>query len=178
MWLHEAGGRCHEGSQVQISLWPQTREDRTGHESADIGRTGFMSTTGVSSIASIRPTRSLPCPIFRTLTRCNPNGLGRSGDRVENTPVSGRDASPLGRTFSTFLRARCSQVMIMISSPTCIRCRAFLYEGSTSIKGAPSRLCRGAASRPLKSERMNPIGLIRKCLCFVSPFDCRLLVLA
>ena len=41
MWLHEAGGRCHEGSQVQISLWPQTREDRTVHESADIGRTGF-----------------------------------------------------------------------------------------------------------------------------------------
>lgn len=26
MWLHEAGDCCHERSQVQISLWPQTRE--------------------------------------------------------------------------------------------------------------------------------------------------------
>ena len=42
-----------------------------------------MSMTGVPSIASMRPICSLSCVIFKTFTRCSPNGLGRSGDLGE-----------------------------------------------------------------------------------------------
>jgi len=134
---------------------------RSVYDSADPD-TGLMSTTGVPSIASIGPTYRRPGFIFKTFTRWSPSGLGRCGDRVENTPVTGRDRSFRGWTLITSLSARCSQVITMISSPTCIRCRAFLYQGSTSIRasGAPSKPCRGVSSRRFNSERMYPIGLI------------------
>src|SRR5258705_7195032 len=68
-------------------------------ESADVDSTGLRSTTGVPSIASIGPTLTLVPAISRTVTRCRPNGLGRSGDRVAKTPVRGLAWSLRGCVF-------------------------------------------------------------------------------
>ena len=58
-----------------------------------------MSATGVPSIASIGPTLIRFPTISRTVTRCNPNGFGLSGDRVEKTPASGELRSLRGMDF-------------------------------------------------------------------------------
>jgi hypothetical protein len=44
--------------------------------------------------------------ISRTVTRCSPNGFGRWGDRVVNTPASGTSGSPRGCTSGTSRSAR------------------------------------------------------------------------
>ena len=46
-----------------------------------------MSTTGVPSMASIGPMCSRRPSIACTFTVCSPSGFGRSGERVENTPL-------------------------------------------------------------------------------------------
>src|SRR5581483_6811295 len=51
--------------------------------------TGLMSRIGVSSSASRLFTRIRGPSISKTSTRCSPIGLGRSGERVLNTPCSG-----------------------------------------------------------------------------------------
>jgi len=62
--------------------------------------TGLMSRTGVPSIASKLRTVSDPFATDSIVTACRPIGFGRSGDRVEKTPVSGRLKSPRGWTVS------------------------------------------------------------------------------
>ena len=64
--------------------------ERSGYPSAQSTRTGLTSTTGVPSMASIGPIRNRVPEISRTVTRCSPNGFGRCGDRVVNTPASER----------------------------------------------------------------------------------------
>ena len=81
-----------------------------------------MSATGVPSIASIGAIPIRLPTILRTVTRCNPSGFGRSGDRVEKTPVIGELSSPRGCTFSVSRPASCNQVTIMISCPTTMPC--------------------------------------------------------
>ena len=51
--------------------------------------TGFTSTTGVPSTASRSLTRTRSPSTSSTRTGCIPIGLGRSGERVLNTPCSG-----------------------------------------------------------------------------------------
>jgi hypothetical protein len=51
--------------------------------------TGLTSSTGVPSTASIGPTRREPGAVCVTVTGWMPIGLGRCGDRVLKTPVSG-----------------------------------------------------------------------------------------
>lgn len=122
-----------------------------------------MSTTGVASSASIGPTRSRFPAISLSVTRCNPSGLGRSGERVAKTPVSGLLASERGCTFSTLRRARCSQVMMMISSPALKPSRHFAANGwiSSQASGAPSEACLGASLRCFRDERITPTA--RSC---------------
>src|SRR5258707_1162171 len=50
---------------------------------SDDGTTGFMSITGVPSIASMGPRCRRVASMASTLVRCRPMGLGRAGDRVE-----------------------------------------------------------------------------------------------
>jgi hypothetical protein len=130
------------------------------HESIDSRSTGFMSATGVPSIASIGPILTRLPTISRTVTRCSPSGFGLSRDRVEKMPVSGELLSPRRSTFSLSRRASCNQVTIMISSPTTMPCNPSSKQGliSSQASGAPSGPCRGASPRHFKSERMNPIG--------------------
>ena len=68
-------------------------------------RTGFMSMTGVPSMASSGRTRifififtsaSFFAIISSISTRCSPIGFGLSGDLVEKTPFNGIFGSPLG----------------------------------------------------------------------------------
>jgi hypothetical protein len=57
-------------------------------ESSDCWSSGLISTTGVPSMASIGPTlRKFPF-LAKTETRCRPNGLGLSGERVPKKPPS------------------------------------------------------------------------------------------
>src|SRR6266404_7575575 len=90
------------------------------HSSHVFVNTGLTSTTGVPSIASSGATRNFNPSISSTFTRCNPNGFGRSGDRVANTPISGLFLSAPGCTFITLRRPSCSQVIKIISSPVAI----------------------------------------------------------
>jgi len=86
--------------------------------------------------------------------------LGRSGDRVANTPVSGRLGSDRGWTFRVSRRARCNQVRTMTSSPTANPSSACATDGRTSSQasGAPSEPCFGALLRSLILDRSTPIG--------------------
>jgi Ricin-type beta-trefoil lectin domain-like len=80
--------------------------------------TGLRSTMGVPSIASRPSTSSQRLRVtLRTFARCKPIGLGRSGERVANTPESGFLASPRGCTFRTERRDSWSQVKIQMSWP-------------------------------------------------------------
>lgn len=56
----------------------------------------MTSTPGVPSMASIGPIRNRVPEISRTVTRWSPNGFGRSGEHVANTPASGFPGSPRG----------------------------------------------------------------------------------
>src|SRR5512134_1290713 len=65
------------------------------------GKTGFISITGVPSIASKGSTRKrLDSAIFNTWTRCRPIGFGRSGERVAKTPFNGFCGTSRGCTRS------------------------------------------------------------------------------
>jgi hypothetical protein len=92
-----------------------------------------MSTTGVPSIASSGPTFSLRPAISRTVTRCNPEGFGLSGDMVPKTPVSGRLFTSLGCSVKRSRRASCNQVTTMISWPTSIPWCPSTRDGASSI---------------------------------------------
>ena len=70
------------------------------YASADCRSTGFISTTGVPSMASIGPTFNLFTVISKTATRCRPSGFGLSADRVEKTPAIGLLFSLRGCTFN------------------------------------------------------------------------------
>src|SRR5213596_1971580 len=93
----------------------------------------------------------------RIRTRCNPIGLGRSGERVVNTPCSGLAGSPLGWTVSTSRRARSSHFSTITSSPTCKSRSPSLNRASktSQASGEPSLPCRPpdrrAETRPNRS---------------------------
>ena len=98
-----------------------------------------MSITGVPSIASSashEQPRPLDLPI---LARCNPSGLGRSGERVAKTPVSGRFGRFRGRTCVTLRSAWWNHVIRITSSPAAMRCSAGASSAasSTHASGAP-----------------------------------------
>jgi hypothetical protein len=99
-----------------------------------------MSMTGVPSIVSIGPIRRR-LPTFRfTVTGWMPIGLGRSGERVAKTPMSGRDGFFRGRTSSTSRRPWCSHDRTINRSPTAIPASALVNASLTSSQasGAPS----------------------------------------
>jgi hypothetical protein len=73
--------------------------------------------TGVPSIASSGPTRIRCFSTASTRTRWSPTGFGRSGERVEKTPVSGREGSLRGWTSRTDRSASWNQVRTRSSSP-------------------------------------------------------------
>ncbi len=118
-----------------------------------------MSTTGVPSIASSGPTFSSRSATSRTVTRCNPRGFGRSGERVAKTPASGTLSSPRGCVFKTSRRASCNQVMTMSSSPATIPSSPSRTDAVSSIhaSGAPSLPWLGALLRSLSGDRTMPI---------------------
>ena len=133
-----------------------------------------MSTTGVPSTASMGPMSSRFFASSLTATRWSPNGLGRCGDRVANTPFKERRLSERGCTLSTLRRARCNQVMTMISSPTAMPSSARATDAFTSSQasGAPSAPCFGALESLVTVDRMMPIGLSRTVIgraSFASP---------
>ncbi len=130
-------------------------------ESGGSESTGFMSMTGVPSMASNGPTLSCRPVTSKTVTRCNPRGLGRSGDRVTNTPVSGNVLSPRGCSFNTLRSARWNHVIKIISWPAAIPCSpsATFAVTSSHASGAPSTPCLGAFWRILSGDRINPIGI-------------------
>ncbi len=74
---------------------PSCSGDQVTTPSSPPASTGLMSTTGVPSMASIGATRNRCSATSNTVTRCSPTGLGRSGDRVANTPVSGTSRFPV-----------------------------------------------------------------------------------
>jgi hypothetical protein len=120
-----------------------------------IVRTGLISMTGVPSIASKPCTSSHPSTsTIKTLARCKPIGLGRSGERVANTPVRGFSTSPRGWTLRTERCASWSQVKIQMSCPDWIPWRQSINAGwiSKRASGAPSDPCRGASARSLMVE--------------------------
>jgi hypothetical protein len=125
------------GSTVRVR---QRALQKSNHQSGDARRTGFMSTTGVPSIASSGRTFNSRPTISSTVTGCNPSGFGRSGDRVAKTPVSGTLVSPRGCVFKTSRRDSCNQVMTISSSPASIRSSPSWTNGASSIhaSGAPS----------------------------------------
>ena len=137
-----------------------------------------MSTTGVPSMTSIGPIRIRFLLISRTVTRWRPSGFGRSGDRVQKTPVSARFGSERGCTFSTLRRLSCSHVMTRISSPTFIPSRPSATDGlmSRQASGAPYQPCFGASLRFLIAERITPLGCSSKRPLFVALFFLRLCV--
>jgi hypothetical protein len=122
-----------------------------------------MSITGVPSIASNGPILSRFPAISRTVTRCNPIGLGRSGDRVANTPVKGWLLSERGCVFKMLRWLLCNHVSKIISSPAVMPCNPSATSGITSshASGPPSEPCRGASARRFKTERIDPIELTR-----------------
>ncbi len=67
------------------------------HLSSDSGITGLISMMGVPSKASNGQTLIQPgFWISNTSARCKPIGLGRSGERVANTPRRGSSGLPRG----------------------------------------------------------------------------------
>ena len=122
--------------------------------------TGFRSRTGVPSSASSRRTRTRLPSISATSTRCRPIGLGRSGERVLNTPWGGRDRSPRGCTASTSRRARSSQVRTRRSSPASTPSSAASRSGAitSQASGAPSSPCSGAEAGSFNGDSTLPIG--------------------
>ena len=66
------------------------------HRSSTVRSTGLMSTTGVPSSASRGRTCTRVPSTASTSTWCRPIGLGRSADRVLNTPRCGLAASSRG----------------------------------------------------------------------------------
>jgi hypothetical protein len=95
----------------------------------------------------------------RTRTRCSPSRLGRSGDRVVNTPCNWRFGSFRGRVRSTSRRARCSQVSTSRSSPTRRPFRPGHTCGSSTscARGASSSPWRGASAGSRNGDRTKPI---------------------
>jgi hypothetical protein len=92
------GRARRRGSMDQASPPVQPQVRPAPHRSSERGRIGLISMTGVPSIASIGPTLNRSPEISNTFTRCSPTGLGRSGERVAKTPVSGAFGSDPGCT--------------------------------------------------------------------------------
>ena len=87
---------------------------RPVHRSGIGPSTGLTSRTGVPSTAS-RPSTRTRVPSVPTIrTVCRPIGLGRSGERVLNTPSTGAVSSLRGWVVSTSRRARSSHVSTTI----------------------------------------------------------------
>ena len=88
-----------------------------------------------------------------------PQRVGRSGDRVVNTPCSRRWGSFRGRVRSTSRRARCSQVSTSSSSPTRRPSKPGNTCGSSTncARGAPSSPWRGASAGSRNGDRTKPI---------------------
>ena len=82
--------------ELELVPGPGFPKSESTYRSGTVRSTGLMSTTGVPSMASSGPTFSLPGASSSAVTRWRPRGFGRSGDRVANTPVSGRLSSPRG----------------------------------------------------------------------------------
>ena len=91
--------------------------------------------------------------------------LGRSGERVLNTPAGGRVISPRGWTRMTSRRARSSQVMSTIRSPGCSASNASRTEWSKTSHagGAPSSGCRGASFRSMSDDSTRPMNVTKAC---------------
>nr|BFE74203.1 hypothetical protein GCM10020092_075040 [Actinoplanes digitatis] len=127
-------------------------------------RTGLTSRTGVPSSASRSATRRRRSPTSSTVTWCRPIGLGRSGERVLNTPVSGRDRSSRGCTRRTPRSARSSHVSSSSGSPGRMSLRASAYRGSKTSQagGDPSSPCLGAVAGSFSGDSTRPTGLSSK----------------
>src|SRR5689334_19251150 len=103
---------------------------------------------------------------------CSPIGLGRSGERVANTPSCGRDTSLRGWTRRMSRRARWNQVSTKISSPGSIPSIAGSMAGSKTIRasGAPSSPCFGAEAGSVSGDSTVPIGMRSKPIMVLSGF--------
>ena len=125
-------------------------------------RTGLTSMIGVPCTASSARTRMRTPSTAVISTRCKPTGLGRSGERVLNTPARALETSPLGRTLKTSRCARSSQVRTRISVPGRRSARPSSISGSKTSQacGAPSSACRGAASRSVSEDSTLPMAWI------------------
>ena len=87
-------------------------------------------------------------------------GLGRSGDRVLNTPVIGLRGSPRGMVSSTPRSARSSQVSTRISVPGRRSRIASATPASKTSQagGAPSSGCMGAWANSVSGDSTQPTG--------------------
>src|SRR6266511_5823369 len=93
------------------------------------------------------------------VTRWRPMGLGRSEERVANTPVNGVFGSPRGCVCKTLRTARCSHVRRIKSCPGVTRCGAGANAASISrsASGAPSNAWLGASRTSRRLDRTIPI---------------------
>jgi two-component system OmpR family response regulator len=162
---HETAGqlRCERRGSARGQWSPRLRRVPPGvasHRSVAGSRTGLMSMTGVLSSASSGPARIRSPWTAAMRTRCSPMGLGRSGERVLNTPAGGRAGSSRGRVTSTPRSARSSQVTTMISAPAARSRRPSATSGSKTSQalGAPSSPCRGARARLVRGDSTHPMG--------------------
>jgi len=81
-------------------------------------------------------TRSTFRSIESSVTVWSETGLGRWGERVEKTPLSGRSSCPLGWTFSRPRSAWCIQQITMIFPRFSRPSSAERYAGLTTISAS------------------------------------------
>ena len=88
--------RALTGRRAWLARRPAPARWRASDRPRHRARIGLTSSTGVPSTASRSRTRTALPSTATTSTRWRPIGFGRSGERVANTPISGRSVSPRG----------------------------------------------------------------------------------
>jgi hypothetical protein len=134
-----------------------------------------MSTIGVPSRASSGRTLRRPLLSNSNIsTRCKPMGLGRSGERVANTPRRGTSGFPRGWTLRRSRLPLSSHVRTRISCPATRPSRASAKAGpiSSRASGPPSWPCLGHSSRDVSEDRTTPMGSRRKPGSFIGCSPC------